>query len=259
MTPPSTGSEPDCCSPSIDPSNCTPAACLQDERLLRVLDLVDNYITSTDLISQTFSKAFFNLAQTKYILGPGRLTQHQYDRRMRSHISLDVTGDEAGPFQIKMTTPESALVSKLSMDDTTPKTSSDGLEPPEHSMACESGLRRRAGNSSSSIAIKSQMVAQDLADDEHHRPKPSDATDGEDLARSAHHRSDTDPVDSATASTRRNPLHWFGVLVPSQLRQSQTNFKNGLEHTLYLVNLKLELMQLLKEYEATSISETYQK
>ena len=47
---------------------------------------------------------------------------------------------------------------------------------------------------------------------------------------------------------RRDPLFWFGVLVPPTLRQAQSDFVKSVQHMVALTNVKRELNQLHADY-----------
>ena len=51
---------------------------------------------------------------------------------------------------------------------------------------------------------------------------------------------------------KRDPLKWFGVLVPSTLRQSQKDFRRAVESSVRLVNYQDELMKIVDEYRKTN-------
>lgn len=50
------------------------------------------------------------------------------------------------------------------------------------------------------------------------------------------------------ASLRRDPITWFGILVPQSLRECQQRYKAAVEITVTLVNLQKKLVDLKKEY-----------
>ncbi|KAI8930202.1 hypothetical protein BC831DRAFT_440849 [Entophlyctis helioformis] len=60
---------------------------------------------------------------------------------------------------------------------------------------------------------------------------------------------DTKPPAQSTAKPERDPLHWYGVLVPSALRDSQSSFKAGLPHIVALANMRRELMARVQDLE----------
>ncbi|ORX59893.1 hypothetical protein BCR36DRAFT_579339 [Piromyces finnis] len=47
----------------------------------------------------------------------------------------------------------------------------------------------------------------------------------------------------------RNPLLWYGVLVPQSLRSSQKDFKNALTSIVELTNLSLKINEKYNEYK----------
>ncbi len=49
-----------------------------------------------------------------------------------------------------------------------------------------------------------------------------------------------------------DPIKWFGVLVPSSLRQSQQAFKQVLETAVDIINIRREWLESLEEYRTTS-------
>ncbi|RHZ79075.1 hypothetical protein Glove_152g103 [Diversispora epigaea] len=48
----------------------------------------------------------------------------------------------------------------------------------------------------------------------------------------------------------RDPLNWFGVLVPSSLRESQRHFKQGFTGIINIINLRNEIIHKEAEYQA---------
>ncbi|WAR14200.1 hypothetical protein MAR_004305 [Mya arenaria] len=46
-----------------------------------------------------------------------------------------------------------------------------------------------------------------------------------------------------------DPIKWFGVLVPTTLRQSQSDFKATVDAVVTVANLKIKLQELQKEYK----------
>ncbi|XP_014289906.1 coiled-coil domain-containing protein 115 [Halyomorpha halys] len=47
----------------------------------------------------------------------------------------------------------------------------------------------------------------------------------------------------------QDPLKWFGVLVPQNMRQAQSSFSKALEYVLQGTNLQLEMMRLKVNYD----------
>lgn len=55
--------------------------------------------------------------------------------------------------------------------------------------------------------------------------------------------------ESKTACGMKDPLHWFGLLVPQALRYSQKNYKLAIEQCVELTNLQSQIQQIQKKYE----------
>ncbi|KAJ8326792.1 hypothetical protein O5D80_004239 [Batrachochytrium dendrobatidis] len=200
-----------------------------DCHVLHILDLVDECITRQDMITKSLSKAYFNLAQTKYILGPSRLTQHQYDRRMQTQIPLSISVNEQGIMQVNSipTEPESSTQSNTPLQETC----IDSEESESHKQS-ESALRHRK-----KIQHEPNLPTTTKVMD-------SDSDTASDSKESKSSQSaDTKPTHI------RDPLHWFGLLVPSHLRESQQQFKAGLDHLILLANLKSQIVHTLQKYE----------
>ncbi|KAJ3190167.1 hypothetical protein HDU85_000458 [Gaertneriomyces sp. JEL0708] len=67
-----------------------------DHGLVELLSHLDQYESLRQETAEAFRQAFIDLAQTKYSLGPGRITRLQYDSRMVASrgVQLDqATGD----------------------------------------------------------------------------------------------------------------------------------------------------------------------
>ncbi|CAH1402509.1 unnamed protein product [Nezara viridula] len=48
----------------------------------------------------------------------------------------------------------------------------------------------------------------------------------------------------------QDPLKWFGVLVPQNMRQAQSSFSKALEYVIQATNLQLEMARLKVNYES---------
>ena len=51
-----------------------------------------------------------------------------------------------------------------------------------------------------------------------------------------------------SSDVRPDPLHWFGVLVPTSLKQGQSCFQNAIRNSVELANLKMKLDKIIDEY-----------
>ena len=51
-----------------------------------------------------------------------------------------------------------------------------------------------------------------------------------------------------SSDVRPDPLHWFGFLVPTSLKQGQSCFQNAIRNSVELANLKMKLNKTIDEY-----------
>ena len=58
-----------------------------------------------------------------------------------------------------------------------------------------------------------------------------------------------DSTNSAVKKKPKDPIKWFGLLVPQTLRQSQTRFKSAIELTVELANLESQYRSLQVKYK----------
>ena len=49
-----------------------------------------------------------------------------------------------------------------------------------------------------------------------------------------------------------DPIKWFGVLVPSSLRQSQQTFRKAIEIAIEVINIRREWLESIAEYQTLS-------
>ena len=62
--------------------------------------------------------------------------------------------------------------------------------------------------------------------------------------------SESSEVMATKQNTRtRDPLNWFGVLVPQALRNSQNHFRKAIEQCCHLATLKVHILKLRHEHD----------
>lgn len=59
----------------------------------------------------------------------------------------------------------------------------------------------------------------------------------------------TDENKTECGTLSKDPLHWFGVLVPQALRYSQKNYKSAVEQCVELANLQSRIQQIQTTYK----------
>nr|KAJ3419412.1 hypothetical protein HK105_006992 [Polyrhizophydium stewartii] len=195
----------------------------QDERLLRILDLLDDVSARSRRISGSMGAGFFGLAQAKYIIGPGRLTQLQFDQRMQAVATIEHAGDDGddGMRLVRSDVANPAAAAKPAVPKAADAEPAESAAPAAEPVPGGAGLRRRRDRGSGE----------------------GDAEPSSELVPDV-----TEPLKPA----HNDPINWFGVLVPSQLRNSQRSFKDGLAEMIDLANTKAELHRLIDEYMASA-------
>lgn len=170
-----------------------------DGLLEQYLELLDQYTTLREQLSKTFSSGFFSLAQAQRAstLGAGRRYGEEcYDERMKAQRKLSWTSVDTneGDLKCRITREEEVFTS--------------GSE--------KEGTKETLTNN----AKGSKELGADESIKQHDQ-KMENNTDGKDT----HSRAARPKQDPA----KRDPLTWFGVLVPPTLRQTQAHFVKATE------------------------------
>ncbi|KAJ3042983.1 hypothetical protein HDV00_006290 [Rhizophlyctis rosea] len=168
-----------------------PTAQELDTILEKLMGLVDEYTALRERCSKYLGAGFLNLAQAKYAIGPSRLTQYQYDNRMQATTIITPTENEKGE--------PAMLLNRLKQ--------SIAPDPSDSSNPDDSKNIRQRGNRTKSRAEQ----------DEGTEAKESNTTSTKDQSSNG----------GANKATAKDPLNWFGVLVPTHLRSAQAEFNQG--------------------------------
>lgn len=181
-----------------------------DEALLEYLNLISNYQENWQQISKDLEGAFMQLAHAKYTMGPGRLTQDQYDGRMQAATRILISQNLGVEEEKKHYNHQFSLISGYLEND------ENIIDESESSQIIDSSstLRRR---NVKELETKTDNTAK--------TDKPQ------------------------KKKIIRDPLHWFGLLVPPSLRDSQKHFKQGLVNMVNLLNLRNEILEKEAQYK----------
>ena len=68
--------------------------------------------------------------------------------------------------------------------------------------------------------------------------------DREKSVRSRHSKKENDQTNNDNEHKIQDPLKWFGLLVPQNMRQAQVSFSEALEYVIQGANIQLEMDQL---------------
>ncbi|GAB5588680.1 hypothetical protein Unana1_03580 [Umbelopsis nana] len=216
-----------------------------NDQLKSVCEDLDNlaieYITEADSIAKlkqnvgnVMTKGFFDLSQAKYIMGTNKLSRYSYDERMKSLYKIDITTEKKDDNNI-------FAINKVEFKEEADEEKRENAEENVSEQLNNLSLRKRIGaqESHDGGAI----------------PEMENKDDGRDHKSDANSKSGKadKPVTNKAHEKRpvnRNPLYWFGVLVPPSLRTSQQHFKTVVSYAVEEANLLHKLSALEAQYQA---------
>ncbi|THX28531.1 hypothetical protein D6D10_09181 [Aureobasidium pullulans] len=176
------------------------------------LTLLDSYHQAQQQLARHFSSGFFDLAQATFkSTSRVRYGQEYYDDRMQATRRFEAsTNDNDLPCLA------------LKADDTSPSTDTSN----EHST--------KSGEKSSDKEAKGKKPDQPDQPEQQQPTPPSTPprdTEEEKLSEEQDKSKTTSDQDKAQKKPR-DPLHWYGILVPPALRASQKSFISAVESPL---------------------------
>lgn len=228
-----------------------------DSLLETYLDLLDQYTTLRTQLSKHFSDGFFTLARANHTspsLGAGRrYGEEGYDERMKAgrRITYGLTGTRGSDAEVQR---------------------EKGDSPSEHSENSASVEESADYGPGSSISI-SISTHQAIVDEEEQAVPAEDLSNDSGASQTKQQASEdtpstptpqpmtTQPKSTPTGSPPSSsktkskpkpkvidPLHWFGILVPPPLRQSQTCFATAVSTCIPAL---LNTSSQMRDLEAT--------
>ncbi|CAO3672142.1 unnamed protein product [Umbelopsis vinacea] len=209
------------------------------DQLKSVCEQLDNlaiqYIEEADAISKLkqnigneMAKGFFNLGHAKYTMGTNKLSRYSYDERMKSLYKIKVNEQRDNRNDV-------FSITNVEFDDESKANEnlSDTAKDEVTEQLNKLTLRQRTAAQANADRTVPEMLKENEKDES--------ATNTE--KRASKKRTEKRPID-------RNPLHWFGILVPASLRTCQQHFKNAALYTLEEANHLNRLTVLEEQYQA---------
>ncbi|CAK1359251.1 hypothetical protein CB0940_05489 [Cercospora beticola] len=184
------------------------------------LDLVDDYITAQAAIKEHMSSGFFSLAQANFKSSRGRYGQDYYDERAVATTRTIVEAQDQG---ISMRVVKNAVAVEAS---STSKATSDGSE--------EQGLPDKQSEESTEKSHPADYPTPAATPEPEGKQEPlnvRNATLQETRKPGVKMNSSENVSEIQTAKPKidpRDPIRWFGILVPPTLRQAQASFNSAL-------------------------------
>ncbi|KAI8136714.1 hypothetical protein BJV82DRAFT_675726 [Fennellomyces sp. T-0311] len=183
-----------------------------DALALTYLVKLEEYTQNWQITTSQLQQGFLQLAHAKYTMGSGKISQCSYDERMKAQarVTFDTATGKVVPLDPSPEEPAAATVKK------------------------KPSLRLRRRRS---------LPATEWAQDEN----LNDAAD-----RNEYEMNEKKPglkkVQPFKTTGRRDPLHWFGLLVSPSLRVSQEHFKTATMRIIDQANSIRELTALEERY-----------
>ncbi|XP_051518943.1 coiled-coil domain-containing protein 115 isoform X1 [Myxocyprinus asiaticus] len=186
-----------------------------DEQLLLFMDQLEALEEKRDKLNSLIEEGWFSIAKARYSMGNKQVSALQYASVMEPLVHVNVSLLESGKAEFKCERSEN-------------KTEELKNNPIEDIGVKEevSGLRRR-------INAKQKESKEEVPSNEQQK-------------------TDHQVKIKAESSTpeHRDPLKWFGILVPQNLKQAQTAFKEVISLSAEIGSLQCAILATRKEMQA---------
>ena len=184
----------------------------REAAFIGALDAGQQYLDHLEQLSQELKTGFFSLSQAKYSAGHGKIGQLQYPASMRASLRA--------PRQ--------------------------RLEEAEPERVCTSDFAESSGHREQD---PSQQAGQDPGSRQLDNRSGYQGVLGE-LAQQFGCLTAGSEGDSIEASEVKDPLSWFGVMLPASLRDAQKHFQSAVQISLMLSKDRAQLLADTAAYNA---------
>ncbi|PPJ55958.1 hypothetical protein CBER1_03592 [Cercospora berteroae] len=226
------------------------------------LDLVDEYTTAQAAIKKHISSGFFSLAQANFKSSRGRYGQDYYDERAVATTRTIVEAQDQG---ISMRVVKHAVADKASSTSNATSNGNQEQGLPDNKQSKEPTEKSHLTDYPTPAATPEPEGKQEPADVSNTTPQDPQKTGG---------KMDSSGTVSEGQSAKpridpHDPIRWFGILVPSTLRQAQNSFteavldgqslSNALNSSRRMREVEAEIRKLrkiIKKAEKTTESST---
>ncbi|KAI8054530.1 hypothetical protein BDF22DRAFT_742464 [Syncephalis plumigaleata] len=239
-----------------------------DALLVEHLELVMAYRSRSERISLHMNQGFLQLTQAKFIMGSRHLSSSQYDRRMLASLTIQLTEEntedsnsvDATSFQLKVTPFEMPAADNDDGDEDEdgyrnamgePATAIEVHSPTALTSRHRMDMNTASASSSSSFNYHTTAASNNMS----HSGIGTTATEvsGQRNESNLYPGSGmgAPPKKEAFRMTRmrtwtnagkRDPVTWYGVLVPGALRAAQTQFRQGITDMVHLASLRANIL-----------------
>ncbi|XP_063064009.1 coiled-coil domain-containing protein 115 [Engraulis encrasicolus] len=197
-----------------------------DSKLLLFMDQLEDLEKKRAKLNSLIEEGWFSISKARYSMGNKQVSTLQYASEMVPLVRVHTKVLDSGEAEFE-TRREEGQVCGGDKDDTV-----EDIGPQEESTASSEGLRRRGHKKQTEEKLEESSVQQ----------------------KAASHRTATDHKDP-----QQDPLKWFGILVPQNLKQAQSAFKQVIELSAEIAALqgavlasRSELQELMKEKQKST-------
>jgi hypothetical protein len=203
-----------------------------DTLVVEYLELVAAYQARVERVALYMNQGFLQLTQAKFIMGQRQLSSAQYDRRMQATTSIHLSTEDTTSISsdtvrtnVRFQLRETSFESVVDHDDDDGFTTIDVHSPttPRHRVDFVETHQLHAEQAS--LGFASSMRNYHIGSPMH--PAVSTSSSVSDTVSLGHDKEAfrMTRIRHWKDSSRRDPITWFGVLVPGALREAQTQFR----------------------------------
>ncbi|XP_072027051.1 coiled-coil domain-containing protein 115-like [Amphiura filiformis] len=203
-----------------------------DDLAVHYFQILDDLSERKRKVELLLKEGFLNLSKARYSMGNKAVSALQYDSNvMKALVDVNISEeeDDTSTFELIRHKPRPRQASQSGTDSSEHKQQDDDIQ------AGSQVRRRKVKTEESKDSGNIQSTEDSIILEEKEEIKMKDLKgDGE--------------KDEEVSLV--DPLHWFGILVPSALRQGQTNFVQAVEHSVRIASLQNQLMSVQEKYKS---------
>lgn len=200
-------------------SEADPTSLLIDEKLLMYMDHLELLEQKRADLNSLIEQGWFSISKARYSMGNKQVSALQFASEMEPLVCVQARTRENG-------------TAEFSTERILPKYADGGNDvmPVKDIGPKEEGVRRR---------IKSNKDVAGTEESDSSVPSKNTSTDTE--------ASDVSPPANREQPSQRDPLKWFGILVPQTLKQAQSSFKQVIELSAEIASLQDAVLKSSEE------------
>ncbi|KAI4886425.1 hypothetical protein NFI96_015346 [Prochilodus magdalenae] len=185
-----------------------------DQHLLQFMDQLEILEEKRQKLNSLIEEGWFNISKARYSMGNKQVSALQYASEMEPLVCVHSSLSEKGDVVFKCEQTE------LKIEDQKASGTVENIGP------TEGGLRRR-------MNVKQKETEEEDTSKEQHEQKPKGSVKNE-----------------KSQCQHQDPLKWFGILVPQNLKQAQAAFKEVITLSAEIATLQSAVLATRMEMQA---------